>query len=140
MRGTAVNEPIPVPDDELSWSFARSGGPGGQNVNKVASKAVLRWSVLRTTALPADIKSRFLAQQRNRLTQEGDIVISSQRFRDQERNREDCLQKLADMIRQAMTVPKKRHATRPTSGSRKRRLEDKKRRSVVKRDRGRIDD
>ncbi len=138
--GTAVNDPISIPDDEVSWSYARSGGPGGQNVNKVASKAVLRWNVLLSTALPPDIKARFLAQQRNRLTQEGDVVISSQRFRDQERNREDCLQKLAGMIRHAMTVPKKRRPTRPTAGSKKRRLDDKKRRSEVKRDRGRVDD
>jgi ribosome-associated protein len=128
-----------IPEHELQWSFARSGGPGGQNVNKVASKALLRWNVLHSSALPAEIKSRLIAQQRNRLTGDGDLILTSQRFRDQERNREDCLQKLDGLIRQAMTVPKKRRPTRPTAGSKKRRLEDKKRRSGVKRDRGRID-
>src|SRR5207253_4054070 len=131
-----VNESIQIPDDEFEWSFVRSGGPGGQNVNKVASKAVLRWNVVVTTALPPDVKSRFLSQQRNRLTGGGELVLSSQRYRDQERNRQDCLEKLLAMLRQALTVPKKRRATRPTAGSRKRRLESKKRRSAVKRERG----
>jgi ribosome-associated protein len=126
--------------EEFDWSFARSGGPGGQNVNKVASKAVLRWNVVRNASLPADVRNRFLQQQRNRITSEGDLVLSSQRYRDQERNRQDCIDKLFAMVHQAMVAPKARRATRPTAGSKRRRLDAKKHRSTLKRNRGNIGD
>src|SRR5438045_4441326 len=100
-----VNESVLIPDEELEWSFVRSGGPGGQNVNKVASKAVLRWNVAASPSLAPDVKSRFMAQQRNRLTTEGDLVLTSQRFRDQDRNRQDCLEKLIAMLQQALLAP-----------------------------------
>src|SRR5205807_1831747 len=112
-----VTSQVVVPWPEFEWSFVRSGGPGGQNVNKVASKAVLRWNVARTASLPAPVKARLLQQQATRITATGDLLVSSQRSRDRERNREDCLAKLADMIRRATVSPRRRKATRPTRGS-----------------------
>jgi ribosome-associated protein len=125
-----INERIQIDEDEFNWSFVRSGGPGGQNVNKVASKAVLRWSVKNTVALPEDVKARLLTQQRGRITSEGDLIVGSQRFRDQEKNRHDCLDKLREMIEQALAVPRPRRATKPTKGSRTRRLAEKRHRSA----------
>jgi ribosome-associated protein len=127
-----INADIHIPDDELHWSFARSGGPGGQNVNKVASKAILRWDVTATSSLPEHVKQRLLAHQRKRITNEGELVLNSQRYRDQERNREDCLQKLREIILQAATLPKRRRPTKPTRGSRMNRLQEKRRRAGVK--------
>ena len=80
-----VNETIAIPEDEFAWSFARSGGPGGQNVNKVASKAVLRWDVAHSPSLPAHVKHRLRALQRKRFTTDGELILSSQRTRDQSR-------------------------------------------------------
>jgi len=131
---------VRIPPEEFVWSFARSGGPGGQNVNKVASKAVLRWNVVASPSLPVDVKARFVAQQRNRITSDGELVITSQRYRDQERNRQDCVEKVLVMVQQAMAAPKARRATKPTAGAKRRRLDEKKRRSAVKRARGGIRD
>src|SRR5439155_24892914 len=96
-----INTQLRIPDGELRWTFVHSGGPVGQNVNKVASKAVLRWNLAASPSLPEDVKARFHAQQRNRITADGDLIVTSQRFRDQERNKEDCLEKLLYMILQA---------------------------------------
>lgn len=130
-----INANIRIPDTEMEWSYVRSSGPGGQNVNKVASKAVLRWHVAATTALPDDVKARLLAQQRGRITTEGDLLLTSQRYRDQERNREDCLQKLAEIVTAATRVPKVRKKKKPTRASKERRLAAKKHRSEVKKQR-----
>jgi ribosome-associated protein len=127
-----INERIMIPDTELSWSFVRSGGPGGQNVNKVASKAVLRWSLESNTSLPEEVKLRLCGQQRRRITTEGEMVLTSQRYRDQDRNRQDCLEKLRDFVLAALEAPRPRKATRPSRGSKLRRLGDKRRRSVTK--------
>jgi len=127
-----VSSEIRIADEEFQWSFARSGGPGGQNVNKVASKAILHWPVASTSALPEPVKQRFIAFQRKRITKEGEVVINSQRFRDQERNRLDCLEKLREMILQAAVLPKKRKPTKPSRRSRMNRLQDKRQRSGVK--------
>lgn len=127
-----VTTTIQIPLDEFVWSFARSGGPGGQNVNKVASKAVLRWNFDGTTAVPPVVKDRFRSLFSTRLTTEGEVVISSELTRDQGRNREDCLQKLAEMLRVAATPPKIRRETKPTKSSKRRRVADKRRASGVK--------
>jgi ribosome-associated protein len=131
-RMPTIVDAIHIPDAELEWSFVASGGPGGQNVNKVASKAVLRWNVAATLALPPEVKGRFLEQQKNRITVEGDLVLSSQKTRDQAVNRDDCLDKLRAMILQAMARPTVRKKTKPSKASKRRRLADKKHRSDVK--------
>jgi ribosome-associated protein len=128
---------LQIPDGEFTWSFARSGGPGGQNVNKVASKALLRWDVAANTSIPADVKNRLALQQKRYFTLDGGLIITSQRYRDQERNKEDCLQKLRDIIVQALFVPKARKKTRPSKGAKRRRLQEKKQRSDVKQSRRR---
>jgi ribosome-associated protein len=127
-----ISDRIRIPDEEFSWSFVRSGGPGGQNVNKVASKAVLRWNVVASPSLPDDIKARLQQQQHRRITSDGDLLLTSQRYRDQERNRLDCLEKLAEMLRAAAVAPKARRKTKPSRGARERRLAAKKRRSTLK--------
>lgn len=127
-----ISARLRIPDDEFSWSFVRSGGPGGQNVNKVASKAVLRWNVVSSPSVPDEIKARLQQQQRRRITSNGDLLLTSQRYRDQERNRLDCLEKLAEMLRAAAVKPKTRRKTKPSRGAHERRLAAKKRRSALK--------
>jgi ribosome-associated protein len=127
-----INSTIAIPDDEFIWSYVRAGGPGGQNVNKVSSKALLRWNAAGSPSVPDPVKSRLVALNRKRITAAGDLLITGQRFRDQERNRLDCLEKLADIIREAATLPKQRRATKPTRGSHRRRLAAKKHRSAIK--------
>jgi ribosome-associated protein len=129
MEFMEINDRLRIPDEEFAWSFVRSGGPGGQNVNKVASKAVLRWDLVASPNVPDDVKSRLRTQQRRRITGEGELVLSSQRFRDQERNRQDCLDKLREMVLAAATPPKPRRPTKPSRGARERRLQEKRLRS-----------
>lgn len=132
-----VNDLIRIPEDELAFEFARSGGPGGQNVNKVSSKALLRWNPAASSALPPAVRERFLAAQGSRLTKEGEILIVSDRYRDQPRNIADCLEKLKAMILAAAVRPKRRRPTKPTKASVTRRIEGKARRSETKRERRR---
>lgn len=127
-----VTPAIRIPLSEFSFSFARSGGPGGQNVNKVSSKAILRWRVVDSSSLDEAVRTRFLAQNRHRITLEGDLVITSQRYRDQPRNIADCREKLQSLLQAAAVAPVPRKKTRPTSGSRRRRLNEKRRRSAQK--------
>jgi ribosome-associated protein len=127
-----VNSRIAIADDELQWSFVRSSGPGGQNVNKVASKAVLRWNLAGSPGVPDEIKARLQAQNPGRVNEAGEVVLTSQRFRDQLRNKEDCLSKLREMILQAAARPKKRRPTKPSRAAKERRLQEKKRRSSRK--------
>ena len=127
-----ITATIQIPLEEFQWTYARSGGPGGQNVNKVSSKAVLRWALDASEHLPGWVKDRVWLLFPSRVTTEGDLVISSQEHRDQERNRDACLEKLADLIRQAATRPTPRRATKPTKGSKTRRLAEKKRESARK--------
>lgn len=127
-----ITAAIDIPDDELEWTFARSGGPGGQNVNKVASKAQLRWHLAASNALPPDAKQRLLHMQRNRLTVDGDLLVTSQLYRDQERNRQDCVEKLCAMIEEALRRPTKRRPTRPSRAAREERLQEKRRRGAIK--------
>ena len=123
---------IRIPLEEIEFSFVRSAGPGGQNVNKLNTKAVLRWPVTASPTLPDAVRSRFVAKFANRLTSEGELVLTSQRFRDQSRNRADCLDKLREMLLSVAKPPVKRKRTKPTLASRERRLTAKRRRSQHK--------
>jgi ribosome-associated protein len=130
--GWLIVGPVRVPMSEIRFTFSRSSGPGGQNVNKVNSKAHLRWAVTTTRSLNPEIHERFLAQNRKRITAEGELLLSSQRSRDQWRNVEDCLEKLRELIAAALVRPRKRRKTKPTRASVHRRLEDKRVQSARK--------
>ena len=127
-----------IPAWEYELSFSRSSGPGGQNVNKVNSKATLRWNPSRSSLLPGNSRERFIERFASRLTEQGELLLSSDRLRDQKRNIEDCLDKLRDMIREARVPPKKRKATKPTRSSGRRRVEGKRKDSETKQGRGRV--
>jgi ribosome-associated protein len=134
-----ITPTIALDDDELRETFVRASGPGGQNVNKVSSAVELRFSVRSSPALPDDVKRRLIRLAGSRMTTAGELVIQASRHRTQLANRQDALDRLVDLIRQATIKPKRRVPTRPSAGSRKRRLEGKKRRGDVKRLRGTID-
>lgn len=127
-----VNKRIAIPDEELAFTYVRSSGPGGQNVNKVNSKAVLRWNVAASSSVPADVRERFAGAQRRRITTGGEIVLSSDRYRDQARNAADCLDKLRAMLAEVATPPKKRRPTKPGKAARERRLKTKSEQSQKK--------
>jgi ribosome-associated protein len=131
-----VSPSLAIPDDELVERFVRSSGPGGQNVNKVASAVELRFDAANSPSLPEDLRLRLLARRDRRITDEGVVVISAQRFRTQERNREDARERLAALILAAAHVPKKRIATKPSRGAKERRLGAKRERSTIKSGRG----
>ena len=118
---------IVVPESDLSWVAVRASGPGGQNVNKVSSKIELRFTLDATTVLAPEVKQRLRGLARSRIDKEGVLRVVSQATRDQGRNLEDARRKLAELITQALTVPKARRATRPTRSSKRRRLDEKRR-------------
>jgi ribosome-associated protein len=130
-----VNSRIQIPHDEFTFTFVRSSGPGGQNVNKVNSKAVLRWPVAHSRSLPAEVRHRFMAHFARRLTGEGELVLTSQKYRDRGRNVTDCLEKLKAMVVVVAVRPRARKPTKPTRASVTRRLEHKGRTSHKKQQR-----
>ena len=130
-----ITDQISIDEAELEESFVRSSGPGGQNVNKLSTAAQLRFDT-RRIALPEDAALRLNRLAGQRMTKDGVIVIHAQRFRTQERNRADAIDRLLELLREAMVRPVPRRATKPTFGSKQRRLEGKKRRSDVKARRG----
>ena len=121
-----------IPAKDFSFEAVRASGPGGQNVNKVSSKIELRFDLPRSNALSLEVKERLAALAKNRLDAEGRVIMLSQKTRDQVRNLEDAFEKLAELIRAAIFVPKRRKKTRPTRGSVERRLDAKKKRSSTK--------
>ncbi len=126
-----ISATISIPTDELKFTYSRSPGPGGQNVNKVNTKATLTWDLSVTTALPDDVLQRFKSQNRTRITRDDRFVTTSSRYRDQPRNANDCLGKLRQLLLKAIEKPKPRKPTKPTAGARRRRL-DKKRKTSDK--------
>jgi len=131
----AINDNLALDEREISETFVRASGPGGQNVNKVASAAQLRFDARGSPSLPEAVKARLLRLAGNRVTQDGVIVITAQRFRSQERNREDALDRLVALIRRAAELPKPRRQTRPNAAQREERLAAKTRRGALKRQR-----
>jgi ribosome-associated protein len=136
-----ISPQIQIPLTEIEFSYVRSSGPGGQNVNKVNSKAVLRWNLIESPSLNEDLRLRLLSRLGPQLTRDGDVLLASDRFRDQGRNREDCLEKLRQLLLRASHVPKARKKTKPTKSSQRKAREKKSHHSEKKRFRsGRYDD
>jgi ribosome-associated protein len=127
-----VTDRISIDERELEERFVRASGPGGQNVNKLSSAVQLRFDVRRSPSLPADVRMRLERLAGRRLTRDGVLVIMAQRHRTQERNRQDALDRLIELIRSASVAPTPRRPTRPTRGSKERRLATKKNRSSIK--------
>ncbi len=134
-----ITPTLQIPESELTETFIRSSGPGGQNVNKVASAVELRFDVANSSSLSDALRTRVLARRDRRLTAEGVLVIQANRFRDQSKNREDARDRLAEILRAALHVPKKRVATKPTRGSKERRLDAKRVRGAHKQRRAKQD-
>uniref|UniRef100_A0A7C4QPB8 Aminoacyl-tRNA hydrolase n=1 Tax=Schlesneria paludicola TaxID=360056 RepID=A0A7C4QPB8_9PLAN len=133
-----VDSRVVIPAEEFAWSFVRSSGPGGQNVNKVSSKAVLRWKPRASSSLPEAIRERFLTRYASRLTGDGELILTSDESRDQAQNAARCRDKLRELVRSVVAAPRPRRPTRPTKGAQQRRRAAKQHQSRKKQLRGRI--
>ena len=133
-----VTDTVVIPDSELDERFVRASGPGGQNVNKVATAVELRFDVARSTALTDEVRARLIILAGTRLTSDGVLLIDARRHRTQAQNREDARTRLVDLIRRALVRPRRRRKTRPSAASVQRRIDTKKRRADTKRARGRV--
>jgi ribosome-associated protein len=134
----AITDRVVIPDTDWSVSFVRASGPGGQNVNKVASAVQLRFDLAATRALEEPVKARLRALAGRRVTDDGALLIMARNHRTQERNRSEALERLRELIARALVAPRPRHATRPTRASREQRLAGKTLRSTRKRLRSRV--
>jgi ribosome-associated protein len=130
-----INETTSIPHREFEFTFSRSPGPGGQNVNKLNTKVTLHWNVIESPSIDQPIKDRLQKEYAGRINKQGCIVITSHRYRDQGRNIEDSLNKLKAMILSVARAPRVRRATRPTAASKRRRLDEKRRKAEKKRSR-----
>ncbi|MCB5943755.1 alternative ribosome rescue aminoacyl-tRNA hydrolase ArfB [Acidocella sp. KAb 2-4] len=128
-----ITRSLQISESDLEESFVTASGPGGQNVNKVASAVQLRFNLAGNTTLPEYVKAKLARLAGSRLTKDGVVIIQAEQFRDQPRNREDARERLFALIREAAVVPKIRRPTKPTKGSQTRRLDEKSRRGDVKR-------
>jgi ribosome-associated protein len=123
----AVTESWGIPRGELRFRFVRSGGPGGQNVNKVATKAELRFDLSANRTVPEDVRERFARRYASRLTGAGELILASDRYRSQRRNADDCRERLANLLRGVAEPPKPRKATKPSRAAKARRMDEKRR-------------
>ena len=135
-----ITRSISIDEGEIEFDFVRSSGPGGQNVNKVATAAQLRFDVAATRSLSDEVKQRLTRLAGRRMTDDGVLIIDARRYRSQGKNRNDAMDRFTELIRTAAIRPKKRKPTRPTKASRERRLKSKKQRGETKRLRGRVND
>jgi len=137
MTALRITPSISIDESELEESFILSSGASGQNVNKVSSAVQLRFDVVHSPALPDPVRLRLIALSGSRLTKDGVLILVGRQYRDQNRNRIDVRERLAEMIREAAVIPKKRRPTKPTRASKERRIEGKKVRANIKKNRGR---
>jgi len=135
-----VTPALSIDESELEITFVRSSGPGGQNVNKVATAAQLRFDAEHSRSLPDDVRARLLSRAGSRLTRAGELIITARRFRTQERNRQDAIDRLVEMIRTAATPPKRRRKTKVSRAAKANRVDAKRRRATTKRLRGPVSD
>ncbi|MBU0493325.1 MAG: aminoacyl-tRNA hydrolase [Chloroflexi bacterium] len=128
----AITPTIAIDENELDWEFTRATGPGGQNVNKVSTAVRLRFDVARSPSLPDDVRERLVRLAGSRLTADGVLIITARRYRAQERNRQDAVERFVALIRQAAEPPRRRRETRPSRAAKERRLDAKRQRSQTK--------